>query len=231
MEKELLKSLEFFKRFWEQSSEPWYVKNNRSRYVYANRSVNKMLGLSDEFCLAGRFDSELPTPIAEFATEFQQQDRQVELTQDRITSIEIHLFDGLSYFTAYFCDKYPVIDEEGISQGVVCHARPVTNMILTCLNKIKMPTSLVLMPPLEIFTKREWEVLFYLLHAFSNSDTAKKLCLSSQTVCNVIQSIYKKLGFSSARQVIDYCYEKKINNFVPKSFFEYSGPFPLVKEN
>ncbi|HDL8376711.1 TPA: helix-turn-helix transcriptional regulator, partial [Yersinia enterocolitica] len=26
----------------------------------------------------------------------------------------------------------------------------------------------------------------------------------------------------------DYCYENKINNYVPQSFFEYSGSFPLM---
>ncbi|HDL8492522.1 TPA: helix-turn-helix transcriptional regulator, partial [Yersinia enterocolitica] len=29
-------------------------------------------------------------------------------------------------------------------------------------------------------------------------------------------------------QLVDYGYENKINNYVPQSFFEYSGSFPLV---
>ncbi|WP_049615031.1 PAS domain-containing protein, partial [Yersinia pekkanenii] len=163
MEKTLLNSLEVLIRFWEKSSEPWGVKDNQSRFIYANPRHRKLLDLSNDYNFEGRLDGELPTSISDFQAEFQAQDRQVELSQDRITSIEIHLLDGLSYFTPYFCDKYPLIDENGISQGVIFHARPVQNIILTHLNKIKVPTSLVFTPPSALFTKREWEVLFYIL--------------------------------------------------------------------
>ncbi|WP_032912319.1 helix-turn-helix transcriptional regulator, partial [Yersinia frederiksenii] len=121
----------------------------------------------------------------------------------------------------------PLIDENGISQGVIFHVRPVEDIILTHLNKIKIPTSLIFSPPSDLFTKREWEVLFYILHAFSSGEIAKKLHLSSRTINNVIQSIYKKSDVTNKQQVIEYCYEKKIHNYVPQSFFEYSGSFPL----
>ncbi|HDL8349303.1 TPA: helix-turn-helix transcriptional regulator, partial [Yersinia enterocolitica] len=57
---------------------------------------------------------------------------------------------------------------------------------------------------------------------------AKKLHLSPRTVSNIIQSVYRKAGVSSKRQIVDYCYENKINNYVPQSFFEYSKSFPLM---
>ncbi|AYD42333.1 LuxR family transcription regulatory protein [Yersinia kristensenii] len=229
MDENLKNSLDVLIRFWEHSSEPWEVKDNQSRYIYANPKFNEFLDLPKKYNVEGRFDGELPTPVSEFEVEFQRQDRQVELIQDRVTSVEIHLLNGLSYFTAYFCDKYPLIDENGISQGVICHARPVQDLILTHLNKIKVPTSLVFTPPSELFTKKEWEVLFYILHSFSSKDIAKKLHLSSRTVSNITQKIYDKAGVSSRRQIVDYCYENNINNYVPQSFFEYSGSFPLIQ--
>ncbi|CNF30154.1 helix-turn-helix transcriptional regulator [Yersinia mollaretii] len=228
MENKLSQSLEMLIRFWEHSSEPWGIRDNQSRFIYANPRYHKLLALPNKYSIEGRVDSELPAPTAEFQGEFQQQDRQVELSQDRITSVEIHLLDGLSYFTPYFCDKYPLIDENGVSQGTVFHGRPVTDTMLTHLTKIKIPTSLVFTPPSELFTKREWEVLFYILHTFSSSEIGKKLHLSPRTICNITQSIYRKAGVTSKRQIIEYCYENKINNFVPQSFFEYSGSFPLM---
>ncbi|HDL8352526.1 TPA: helix-turn-helix transcriptional regulator, partial [Yersinia enterocolitica] len=83
-------------------------------------------------------------------------------------------------------------------------------------------------PPSDLFSKREWEVLFYILHSFSSMEIATKLHLSSITVYNIIQKIYKKIGISGRQQLVDYGYENKINNYVPQSFFEYSGSFPLV---
>ncbi len=229
MDETLKNQLEILIRFWERSSEPWEVRDNQSRFIYSNDRHHKLLGLSDKYNLEGRLDSELPSPTAAFQMEFQAHDRKVELSQERITSLEIHEWDGLSYLKPNFCDKYPLIDDNGVSQGIIFHVRPVTDIILTRLNKIDIPTSLLFTPPSELFTKREWEVLFYVLHSFSSKEIAKKLHLSPRSVCNIIQSIYSKAGVTSKKQVIDYCYEKKINNYVPQSFFEYSGSFPLMQ--
>ncbi|CNF59497.1 helix-turn-helix transcriptional regulator [Yersinia bercovieri] len=228
MDKSLTDSLEMLIRFWEHSSEPWGVKDNQSRFIYTNPRLHRLYNLPAGFTMEGRLDGELPSPVSEFQDEWQAHDRQVELLQDRITTVEIHLFDGRSYFQPYFCDKYPLIDKNGVSQGVIFHGKQVTDTMLTCLTKIKIPTSLVFTPPSDFFTKREWEVLFYLLHAYTSPEIAKKLFLSPRTICNITQSIYKKAGVTSKRQIIEYCYENKINNYVPQSFFESSGSFPLM---
>ncbi|HDL7801040.1 TPA: PAS domain-containing protein [Yersinia enterocolitica] len=229
MEASLFNSLQLLIRFWENSSEPWGVKDNQSRYVYANNRLHRLLALPDKFNMEGRTDGELPTPISEFQPEYQEHDRKVKLLQDRITSVEIHAWDGRSYYQPYFVDKYPLMDENGVSQGVICHGRPVEDIVLTYLNKIKIPISLILTPPSDLFSKREWEVLFYIPHSFSSTEIAKKLYLSSRKVDNITQKIYKKAVVSRRQQVVDYCYENKIINYVPQSFFEYSGSFPLME--
>ncbi len=228
MNKPLKNQLEILIRFWEHSSEPWVIRDNQSRFIYSNPRNNKLLGLPAKYNLEGRLDGEMPTPMADFQDKWQEHDRKVELLQDRITTAEIHVWDGSSHLQPNFCDKYPLIDESGVSQGVICHVRPVQDMILAHLNKIKTPTSLIFTPPSKLFTKREWEVLFYILHSFSSKDIAKKLHLLSRTVSNITQSVYRKSGVSNKRQIVDYCYENKINNYIPQSFFEYSGSFPLM---
>jgi DNA-binding CsgD family transcriptional regulator len=228
MESSLLNSLGVLIQFWENSSEAWGAKDNKSRFIYANDRFGELLGLPDKYNVEGRLDSDFPVPTAEFEAEFQEHDRQAMLSQERSTTIEIHAFERRSYFQPYFCDKYPLIDENGVSQGVIFHARAVEDVILTHLNKIKVPTSLLFTPPSELFSKREWEVLFYILHALSSVDISKKLYLSQRTVSNIIQSIYKKTGVSNKRQLIEYCYENKIHNYIPQSFFEYTGSFPLI---
>ena len=228
MEESLLGSLKMLIPFWENSSEAWGIRDKKSIFVYANDRFGKLLGLPDKYNVEGRLDGELPAPTAEFQAEFQEHDRQTILSQERATTIEIHAFERRSYFQPYFFDKYPLIDEDGVVQGLIFHGKPVQDIILTHLNKIKVPTSLIFTPPSESFTKREWEVLFYILHSFSSSEIAKKLHLSSRTVCNITQKIYSKAGVTSKRQIVEYCYEKKINNYVPQSFFEYSGSFPLM---
>ncbi|HDL8391651.1 TPA: helix-turn-helix transcriptional regulator, partial [Yersinia enterocolitica] len=207
MDKPLKNQLEILIRFWERSSEPWGARDNQSRFIYSNDRHHKLLGLSDKYNLEGRLDSELPSPTAAFQMEFQAHDRKVELSQERITSVEIHEWDGLSYLKPNFCDKYPLIDESGVSQGIIFHVRPVEDIILSRLTKIKAPTSLTFTPPSKLFTKREWEVLFYISHSYSSKDIAKKLHLSPRTVSNITQCVYRKAGVSNKRQIVDYCYE------------------------
>lgn len=160
MEASLFNSLQLLIRFWENSSEPWGVKDNQSRYVYANNRLHRLLALPDKFNMEGRTDGELPTPISEFQPEYQEHDRKVKLLQDRITSVEIHAWDGRSYYQPYFVDKYPLMDENGVSQGVICHGRPVEDVVLTYLNKIKIPISLILTPPSDFFQKESGRCYF-----------------------------------------------------------------------
>ncbi len=67
-----------------------------------------------------------------------------------------------------------------------------------------------------------------ILYSFKSKDIAKKLGLSTRIACNITQAIYNKAGVSSKRQIIDYCYEQKINNYIPQSFFESTGSFTLI---
>ncbi|WP_186371061.1 PAS domain-containing protein, partial [Yersinia alsatica] len=131
MEKSLLDSFKMLIPFWENSSEAWGVKDNKSIFIYANDRFGELLGLPDKYNVEGRLDGELPAPTAEFQAEFQEHDRQAILSQERATTVEIHAFERRSYFQPYFCDKYPLIDEDGVAQGIIFHARPVQDIILT----------------------------------------------------------------------------------------------------
>ena len=228
MKSSLFNSLKLLISFWQDSAEPWGAKDHLSRFIYANPRYHKLLALPAHFSIEGRLDGELPAPTAEFQAAFQLHDRKVEMLQDRITSVEIHPFEGHTYFQPWFFDKYPLLDKTGISRGTIFHGRPVEHITLTHLSKIKTPTSLVFSPPSDMFTTREWEVLFYVLHGFSSIDTAQKLHLSPRTICNITQSIYKKSGVCNRRSIIEYCHEKEIGNYVPQSFFEHSGSFPSL---
>lgn len=118
MEKTLLTSLKMLIPFWNNSSEAWGVKDNKSVFIYANDRFSELLGLPNGFNVEGRLDGELPAPTAEFQTEFQEHDRQAILSQERATTIEIHAFERRSYFQPYFCDKYPLIDEQGLPRDL-----------------------------------------------------------------------------------------------------------------
>ncbi len=65
-------------------------------------------------------------------------------------------------------------------------------------------------PPTQLFTQREWDVIFLSLHKNTSKQIGRILNISYRTVENYTAQIYKKAGVSSAQQLEEYC---RINNF------------------
>lgn len=208
--------------FWEISNEPWGAKDQTSKFIYANEKYKELLALPKRFDVCGRYDGELPASTSEFQSEFQKHDRQVEKKLDRVTSIEIHPFRGLPYLQPWYFDKFPLIDKSGNCKGTIFHGRPVDIITLDKLARINTQSSLIFTPPSEIFSKREWDIVFYILQSYSAKEIAVKLHVSHRTVSNHIQSLYAKTGTICRKSLIDFCYSHNIANYVPENFFTKS---------
>jgi len=212
-----------FISFWEGSNEPWCVKNSKSQFVYANKIMCDFMGMPKGYDPVGRYDGELPIALHEFEPEFQEHDRKVQRARDRVTSIEIHKYNNLDYLQPSYCEKFPLMDESGNVLGVIPHCRPVESIFITKLRKIRMPTSLVFTPPNELFTDKEWEVIFYTCQSFTPKMIEAAIGVSNRTVEDTLCRIYKKSGVGNKRGLIDYCIEHGFNNFIPQSIFQNSG--------
>ncbi|KQN63026.1 PAS domain-containing protein [Erwinia sp. Leaf53] len=207
-------------RYWEGSNESWWVKNNKSQFVYANKEIKRFLTIPEGFNLEGRYDGELPVAIHEFEPEFQAHDRKVEEYRDRMTSIEIHKIGNDDFFQPWYCDKFPIIGRSGEVLGIIAHNRPVDSIAITRLKKIKIPTSLIFTPPDNIFTLKEWEVIFYTCQSFTPKMIERAIGVSNRTVEDTLCRIYKKAGVGNKRGLLDYCIENGFNNFIPQSIFK-----------
>ncbi|MEN5016640.1 PAS domain-containing protein [Erwinia sp. Eh17-17] len=215
--------------FWEGSSEPWCVKNSNSQFVYANKVMRDFMGMPKGYDPVGRYDGELPIALHEFEPEFQAHDRKVQKARDRVTSIEIHKYNNLDYLQSWYCEKFPLMDEAGRVIGVIPHCRPVESIFITRLKKIRMPTSLVFTPPGELFTEKEWEIIFYTCQSFTPKMIEKAIGIPNRTVEDTLCRIYKKSGVGNKRGLIDYCIEHGFNNFVPQSIFQGSDSLVLFE--
>lgn len=213
--------------FFSKSNEPWGIKDDKSSFIYANDRHHELVGVPTTFDFEGRYDEDIPSSMSQFAREFRQHDRKVEETRDRVTSLEVHPFENRDYLQPWFIEKYPLFDLSGNCRGTVWHGRPVENIILTRLNKIKIPTSLVFTPPSKVFSEREWEIVFYLLQTYTVKEIAKCLGLSQRTVGNYVQSMYQKIGVNNKRGLLEYCHDNNINNYIPQSFFKRCESMPL----
>lgn len=214
---QILNIIRPFIQFWEGSDEPWWVKNNLSRFVYANRRLHKFICLPAGYNVEGRFDGELPSPVHECEQQFQAHDRMVERARERIASIGVQKFDGLDYLQAWYTEKIPLMNESGEVLGVICHGRPVERICLTRLKDIKTPSRLVFDPPKDFFNDKEWEIIFYTCQLYTPKMIEEAIVIPYRTVEDILSRIYKKAGVSNKRGLIDYCIENGFDNFIPQS--------------
>ncbi|QUG77375.1 PAS domain-containing protein [Erwinia sp. E602] len=208
--------------FWEESEEPWGARDDASIFMFANRRFCELLNLPRDFSVEGRTDEELPASVSEFQKEFRIHDRACMTRRDRATSFEVHPYEKEQNMQPWFFDKFPIVGRDRQVLGTIFHGRPVGALMLNRLNRLTVPTSLVFTPPTELFTPREWEIIFYLIQQFTTREICARLQLKRHTVCNYVQNIFSKAGVSSRSQLIEYCYAHNIANYIPESFFERS---------
>ncbi|WP_099125380.1 LuxR C-terminal-related transcriptional regulator [Xenorhabdus stockiae] len=70
---------------------------------------------------------------------------------------------------------------------------------------------------------------FYILQGFSTNDITEKLRLSARTLANHIQNVYRKTGVKCKKDLVAYCYENNIANYIPESFFRESQSITFEK--
>lgn len=208
---------------WNSSSEPWGVKDINSRYLYGNQAYYDLLNINpDTFSIIGFLDNELPSPVANFASHFQQHDRQTIEKNDRLCSIEIHPYGKDQIMLPYYFDKYPLYDIKNTEcLGTIFHARPVENLSLQ--GKILFnsePGYFLFYSPDPTFTPGELDIIFCLLQRMSSKLIARFLSLTPKTIENKIQIIYEKAGVHSSYEFIDYCQKKNLDRYLPQKILK-----------
>ncbi len=201
-----------------QSNEPWGIKDKDSCFIYGNLALNHLENLSDSFDFEGRYDNEIPWDGAEFATDFVIHDKATMEKDARVCSLETHMFGKDKFLSSYFQEKYPFYNDDGECIGVMFHAWKAQDFSFTRLFHGKLPASILFSPPTDIFTQREWDVIFLLLQKYTSKQMGRMLNISYRTVETHLSRIYKRIGVHSSRQLEDYCRTNDYDLYVPERF-------------
>ncbi|WP_339051358.1 helix-turn-helix transcriptional regulator [Candidatus Hamiltonella endosymbiont of Tuberolachnus salignus] len=209
----------------EHSNIPWGIKDNQSKFVYLNKAALDMGNIPAGFDFEGRRDEEFPCPWAEIATEIYAHDRKAEQSKEGVEAIEHSYFGRNAVLEPWLCSKFPFFNDEGQVSGTVCYAKRFSFIsICDFFNNLK-PSVVTLTPPVDTFTERELNIIFYAFHKLSSKDIAKKLCLSHRAVENRLQRIYEKTGVTSRDGLIEYCHTTGFNHYVPKNLLREGVEF------
>ncbi|WP_445497629.1 PAS domain-containing protein [Photorhabdus sp. SF281] len=132
---------------WDRSHESWFVKDKKLRFIYANNVFIKLNKLPEHFNVTGYTAKELPTPFNHLVHLFEEHDRKVLQTMQRISSIGAYLQSNSQQLKPYFCEKYPLMNENNQCIGIICHIKEINYFSVHHYIKNDTITSVKLRPP------------------------------------------------------------------------------------
>ncbi|MFZ1180571.1 MAG: LuxR C-terminal-related transcriptional regulator [Herbaspirillum sp.] len=193
------RSLEHLIYLTENSAEVWGAKDTNSRFLYANQAFLELHRLPRDFKIEGLLDGELPHPIAEFEKELQAHDRLVEVTKEMKQSLEIHPFGKDQVLSAYYGDKFPLLNENKEVIGTILHGYPARNLRLD--GDRTDSRSFIFGMPDDTLSKKEWDFVYFVTRGYSTKEIARRSGVSPGTIVSRQNSVFNKLGIDTLAQL------------------------------
>ncbi len=222
------KSFDAFISYMENSNDFWIIKDSESRFVYANDVTHYYCNLPKGFNMEGRLDSECPGPWVEFVDIIQANDKNVMMSQKTIPVLNTFIYGGRQKIIQPLLVNITPLMKDGKCIGVVGHGRKLQIYSMYHFENNRHPESLTFGTPTDLFTDREFDIVFFALQSLSAKDIAKKLGITYRTVQSRLQFIYQKIGINSLSQLKEYCRGKGYDNYAPTRFINPNPYIPLA---
>ncbi|SJN59239.1 Bacterial regulatory proteins, luxR family [Vibrio ruber DSM 16370] len=204
--------------FWDSLDWPCGLKDTSSRFIYVNEAYRRIQNLPKSYDIVGRDHGELPTESSQYRDEFQNHDRLVLETKEIKSSIEIHPVGKEKILEGWILHKRPFFYNNEII-GVYFWGEPAQKLDLEVYTIFgKKPGSITLTPPNSTLSKREWEVLYFLLNGANIKRISKEIGLEINTIRKYIDNIKHKFGLYSQSQIVDYCKSNNWDRYVPLNY-------------
>ncbi|ERT10273.1 transcriptional regulator [Photorhabdus temperata J3] len=222
------KSFDAFISYMENSNDFWIIKDNESRFIYANDIMIYYSGLPKGFNIEGKLDSECPAPWSEFEDIIQANDKNVMISKKTIPVLNTFTYGGKEKIIQPFMVNITPLIKDGKCIGVVGHGKKLELYSMYHFENNRHPDSLTFGTPTDLFTDREFDIVFFALQSLSAKDIARKLDISYRTVQTRLQIIYQKIGINSLSQLKEYCRGKGYDNYAPTRFINPNPYIPLA---
>ncbi|CNG08112.1 helix-turn-helix transcriptional regulator [Yersinia enterocolitica] len=200
----------------EKASIPWAIKDNNSKFVYLNESCLDLFDIQPGFDFEGRLDEEMPCSWSEYSDDFKAHDRKAEQSREGAEIIVTSSFGRERVLSPWYFPKFPIYNQNGKVLGTVFFGKNF-NFISICdfFYSLK-PSVITLTPPVDDFSERELDIIFYAIQKMTAKEIAEKLSLSNRTIENRLRFIYDKVGCHSLKDLIEYCHTSGLSHYVPK---------------
>ncbi|MEA9393642.1 helix-turn-helix transcriptional regulator [Acerihabitans sp. TG2] len=215
--------------YMQNSNEYWYINDHEHRGVFLNDYGFHYSGLPKGFNPEGKLLSEYPVYWSDHAEVIRENDKHVMTSQKTIRTLFNAVYGGKEKLIQPFMINVSPLIENGKSIGVVGHAKKLDIFSMYHLELGRGPASLQFGNPTDLFTDREFDVVFYAMQSLSAKDIARRLAISPNTVKKYLLSVYEKVGVSALSQLIEYCRCHGYDNYAPSRFMSTEPHMPLAE--
>lgn len=205
----------------------WGCKDKDSIFVYANVEYGKIIGVDHHLDCIGRTDFEMPSPTAECADIFQEQDNLVISSGKKLRVLDMHPYpDG--NWRAHLFTKTPWKNESNVTIGTIFSGIELKDTAVLevghwiCRSAGIDPTRqasfhLDLHHSAINLNTRESEVLFLLLYGKKPQYIAKVLSVSVKTIENYVIRLRDKFNARSKNELIEMALDLGFGSHIPES--------------
>ncbi|WP_075339122.1 helix-turn-helix transcriptional regulator [Yersinia enterocolitica] len=203
---------------WERSHDPWGAKDCNYRFIYANQAYLELLNIPTGYDIRGCLEHDLRLIVSNLKDEYNAHERKVQELGDRVSCLEVNFFGRDRVLQPYFFDKMPFFDSSGSFSGTIIHGRKAEIYSHNLLLSDDSPRSLYFNVPNSSFTKREWDIIYFLLRGLSYSLIAQELNLSIRTVKNNVQRLFVKSNVKSVDALVSSFKECSYEYYFPSKY-------------
>ncbi|MFC5740529.1 PAS domain-containing protein [Dyella tabacisoli] len=208
-------------------------KDQNSKFLYANAEFKELVGIDADKSVEGLTDFDLPGEIASHGKVFRDQDKYVMERQISIRTLNVHRVKYAKW-RAFLVVKKPFFDEGTNIRGVLFHGTDITAINAGALrsyfsnmrpthgssNKISEGSFVIDSAGSHVdMTRREYEVLFFLLRGGTAKRIADFLSISSRTVEQYINVLKDKFDVFTKPDLIEKAMHMGYFYVIPDSLF------------
>lgn len=203
---------------WGMSAEPWCVKDSDGLFVYANGAYLDIFDIPIGTSVLGKSEEVLMLPNQSNAIATIVSGDKYSLSKTILEKINFILKisnkndEAVNYI--YF-DKHPIFHANGSVCGFGLHGRREFIFSLNMFSKGRFAVNIKGSSPSELFTERQWEVIYFLQQHYTNSEIANILFVSPKTINNHVAQIYRKTGVNAASDFLDFCDKCDLLHYLP----------------
>lgn len=204
----------------DQHNDAYFIKGIDSRFIYANSSVAKKVGVRSPNDLIDKTEDNIQSRLTEdlnIVKEWQWQDNYVITFRRKLTTLEVN---PKAVNCPYIVRKFPFYNESNQCIGVLTNCRTLETFSPGDFINGQRPGSFLLTKPNDFFTENECEIIFLKLQGQSLENIANRLLCSIVFVENALREIYHRANVTHFDDFTAFCHDRNYHRYLPKRFVE-----------